>query len=191
MLKKYYPYEYVDSVFAIDYEKLFALGYRGIIFDIDNTLVHHGDDSNIKVDKLFEAIHSIGFKTLLLSNNSAARIERFNRNIGALYIAEADKPKTAGYIKAVEMLGLEKEKIVVIGDQLFTDISGANRSEMASILVRFMQREGETRIGKKRMLEKVILSIYKINKAYQSRLGDITKKEGEGIAEEEKTVLRN
>lgn len=189
MLKKYYPYEYVDSVFAIDYEKLFALGYRGIIFDIDNTLVHHGDDSNEKVDKLFEAIHGTGFKTLLLSNNSAARIERFNRNIGALYIAEADKPKTAGYVKAVEMLGLEKEKIVVIGDQLFTDISGANRSEMASILVRFMQREGETRIGKKRMLEKVILSIYKTNKAYQSRLGDITKKEGEGIAEEEKTVL--
>lgn len=189
MLKKYYPYEYVESVFVIDYEKLFTLGYRGIVFDIDNTLVHHGDDSNIKVDKLFNTIHSIGFKTLLLSNNSAARIERFNRNIGALYIAEADKPKKAGYVKAVNMLGLEKEKVVVIGDQLFTDILGANRSEMASILVRFMQRETETKIGKKRMLEKVILSIYKTKKAYQNRLGDITKKEGEGIAKEEKTVL--
>ena len=45
MIKKYYPYEYAESVFMIDYQKLYQKGFRGIIFDIDNTLVHHGDDS--------------------------------------------------------------------------------------------------------------------------------------------------
>ena len=56
MLKKFYPYEYVDSVFEIDYEGLYQNGFKGLIFDIDNTLVHHGDDSTEEIDKLFETI---------------------------------------------------------------------------------------------------------------------------------------
>ena len=69
MIKKYYPYEYAESVFMIDYQKLYQKGFRGIIFDIDNTLVHHGDDSTPEIDDLFRKIQGLGLKTLLLSNN--------------------------------------------------------------------------------------------------------------------------
>lgn len=188
MIRKFYPYEYVDSVFAIDYKKILDLGYRGIIFDIDNTLVHHGDDSNEKIDALFTYIQSLGIKTLLLSNNSSERIERFKKNINTMYISEADKPSTDGYEKATVMLGMGKEKLVVIGDQLFTDILGANRCNIASILVKFMRRETEKKIGKKRMLEKVILEIYSLSK-YKNRIGDILLKGDGDDAEEEKVVL--
>jgi predicted HAD superfamily phosphohydrolase YqeG len=54
MLKLLYPFEYVDSVFSIDYKKLYELGYRGIMFDIDNTLTHHGEDSTKEVDNLWK-----------------------------------------------------------------------------------------------------------------------------------------
>lgn len=77
MLKNYYPHEYVKSVFLIDYQKLYQKGFRGIIFDIDNTLVHHGDDSTPEIDALFYKIQSLGLKTLLLSNNDRERVERF------------------------------------------------------------------------------------------------------------------
>ena len=53
MLKNFYPYEYVKSVFDIDYHKLYSLGYRGILFDIDNTLVHHGENSPLKLMNCF------------------------------------------------------------------------------------------------------------------------------------------
>ena len=89
MLKIFYPYEYVENVFSIDYKKLYDKGYRGIIFDIDNTLVHHGDDSTKEIDDLFQTIQNIGFKTLLLSNNSEKRIKRFIKNIDSLYIHDA------------------------------------------------------------------------------------------------------
>ena len=111
MLERWYPTAHVPSVFAIDYEKLSALGYKGILFDIDNTLVHHGDDSTPEVDALFRHIHSLGLKTLLLSDNSAVRIERFNRNIRTLFIAEAGKPDPAAYRRACAMLGLPPFKI--------------------------------------------------------------------------------
>ena len=138
MLKNYFPYEYLDSPFSIDYQKLFDKGFRGIIFDIDNTLVPHGAESNPDVDSLFEKIHAAGFKTLLLSNNSEERVLSFKKNISSLHISEAEKPDTKNYIRAVEMLGLKKENVVYIGDQITIDIVGANKSGIPSILVKYV-----------------------------------------------------
>lgn len=179
MFKVFYPYEYVDSVFSIDYNKLYNIGYRGIIFDIDNTLVHHGDDSTKEIDELFITIQNIGFKTLLLSNNNEERVKRFLKNIDSLYICDAEKPKTDNYLKAIEMMNIKKEEALCIGDQIFTDILGANKSGIASILVRFIRLKCETKIGKRRQLENLILKFYKRNKYFQNRFGNIVKKEEE------------
>ena len=86
MLERFYPHEYAESVFSIDYGRLYGLGYRGLIFDIDNTLVHHGDDATPEVEALFAKIQGMGFTTLLLSNNDEKRIQRFIKNIDTLYI---------------------------------------------------------------------------------------------------------
>jgi len=177
MLKKFYPYEYVDSVFCLDYVKLYNNGFRGLIFDIDNTLVHHGDDSTKEIDELFLIIQNIGFKTLLLSNNNEKRIKRFLKNIDSIYICDAEKPKTDNYLKAVQMMNIKKEEALFIGDQVFTDILGANKSGIANILVKFIKAPCETKIGKRRQLENCILKIYEKNKKYTHRLGDITIKE--------------
>lgn len=177
MFKRFYPYEYVESVFAIDYARLYALGYRGLIFDIDNTLVHHGDNSTPEIDGLFQKLHELGFKTLLLSNNDEKRVNRFIANIDTLYICDANKPAADSYRKAVERMQIKMEEAVCVGDQIFTDILGANRSGMASILVHFIQRADETKIGKRRYLEKLLLQFYKMNSSCRNRLGDIHRKE--------------
>lgn len=175
MLEKYYPHEYAQNVFSIDYQKLYKKGFRGIIFDIDNTLVHHGDDSTPEIDDLFHKIQSFGLKTLLLSNNDNERVERFTKNIDTLYICDADKPDPRNYLKAVKMLNIKKEEAVVIGDQIFTDILGANRSGLASILVGFIRQDNEKWIGKRRYLEYMILGCWKHNRRYYRRIGDIYK----------------
>lgn len=177
MFKIFYPYEYVESVFSIDYKKLYDKGYRGIIFDIDNTLVHHGDDSTKEIDELFKIIQNIGFKTLLLSNNSEKRIKRFIKNIDSLYIHNAQKPNVDNYLKAIKMMNIKKEESIFIGDQIFTDILGANKSQIANILVKYIRLDNETKIGKRRHLENLILKFYKRNKSYTHRLGDIFQKE--------------
>lgn len=178
MLKMLYPYAYAESVFSIDYQKLYDKGYRGIIFDIDNTLVHHGDDSTKEVDDLFRLLQNMGWKTLLLTNNEEERVKRFIRNIDTLYICDAQKPDKTNYLKAVEMMQIKKEEAVLIGDQIFTDILGANRSGIASILVKFIRLKEETKIGKRRHIENWILRCYRKNKSLQNRLGDILKKRG-------------
>ncbi|MCI8477980.1 MAG: YqeG family HAD IIIA-type phosphatase [Oscillospiraceae bacterium] len=173
MLHFLYPYACAGSVFSIDYRKLYRMGFRGILFDIDNTLVHHGDDSTAEVDDLFRFLHHIGLKTLLLTNNSEERVKRFIKHIDTLYLCGADKPKPGGYRKAMALMELEPKEVLCIGDQIFTDILGANRSGLASILVPFIRLDHETKLGKRRQLERIILYFYRHSPSYYNRLGEI------------------
>ena len=177
VLKWYYPWEYAGSVFDIDYKALASGGYKAVIFDIDNTLVHHGDDSTPEVDGLFEEIHSAGLKTLLLTNNDEERVLRFIRNIDTLYVCDAEKPDTSGYRKALEMLGVSAKETVCAGDQIFTDVLGANRAGIPSMLVHYITIPGVTKIGKKRYIEKLIMRFWRRSRKYSHRLGSIIKKE--------------
>ncbi len=160
MLRVFYPDYYVEDVFSINYEKLMEMGFKALILDIDNTLVPHGDDSTQAVDELFHRLHSMGWKTLLLSNNNKARIERFKAHFDTLYIDEAGKPQPACYHRAVTMLGVEPSQVMVIGDQVFTDILGARRASLACILVKYIGYYKKEKKGVRRNLEKVVLWFY-------------------------------
>lgn len=174
MLTDFFPHEYAESVFAIDYAKLYKLGFRGVIFDIDNTLVHHGDPSTPEVDELFRQIHAAGLRTLLLSDNTRERVEMFNKNINTLYIDSAGKPDPACLKKALKKLGLKREHVVYIGDQMFMDILCANRAGIKSILVKFIQLPDEMRIGVRRYAEYALLALWR-RTPLAHRIGDIYK----------------
>lgn len=176
MLRQFYPWEYVSSVFAIDYDKLYELGYRGLLFDIDNTLVPHGTPSTPEVDALFARLREKGFACLMLSNNGVQRITSFLEQIEADYIDNAGKPDPTAYHQAVQRLGLKPEQVLMIGDQVFTDIRGANRASLASILVEFIGAKTEKHWGKRRRAEQLILLCYRFSRA-RHRLGGITKRE--------------
>lgn len=173
LFNKIFPDAYVESVFDLDYQKIVENGYKALIFDIDQTLVMHGEPATSEIEGLFRWIHTLGLKTLLLSNNSAERIEDFITNIDTPYIALADKPKPAAFLKAVDQLGVEKSEVIMIGDQLFTDVLGANRSGLEVILVKFLYDTSETDIGRKRRLEQRLLNWYKKSKKYQRLLSKV------------------
>ena len=178
-----FPGAYANSVFHIDYPKLYQMGYRGILFDIDNTLVHHGDDATPEVEELFQALHKLGFTTLLLSNNGEGRVRRFIKNIDTLFICNADKPKNGGYQRALDMMQLRRSEALCIGDQIFTDILGANRSRIDSILVHYIAVPGERKIGIRRRLEQVILTLYRHSRSRRNKLCDIVLEEKRAYAE--------
>ena len=73
MLEIFYPDETADTSYGIDYEALYRKGYRGLIYDVDNTLVPHGAPADDRAKVLFERLHTIGFSAVLLSNNKEPR----------------------------------------------------------------------------------------------------------------------
>lgn len=161
MLQSFYPGEYVDSTYVIDFDKLYAEGYRGLIFDIDNTLVPHGAKADERAKKLFAHLKETGFTCCLLSNNKEPRVKMFNDDVQVNYIFKAGKPSVKNYRKAMEIMGTEIRNTLFVGDQIFTDIYGANRAGIRTILVKPIHPKEEIQIVLKRYLEKIVLFFYK------------------------------
>ena len=157
ILSCFYPDEYLDSTYVIDFDALYRAGYRGVIFDIDNTLVPHGAPADERARALFCHLNEIGFDCCLLSNNQLPRIELFNQDIHVKFIENAHKPSVKNYRKAMQMMGTNTGNTLFVGDQLFTDVYGARRTGIHSILVKPIHPKEEIQIVLKRDLERIVL----------------------------------
>ncbi|MDO4187678.1 MAG: YqeG family HAD IIIA-type phosphatase [Lachnospiraceae bacterium] len=166
LFSSFYPDEIKESAYVIDYEALFDKGYRGIIYDIDNTLVMHGYPADERAIALMETLKQIGFKVTLLSNNKEGRVKMFNDAVNVNYIFKADKPMKKGYLKAMDIMDTDASTTVFIGDQLFTDVWGAKRCGIKNILVKPIDPHEEIQIVLKRKLEAIVLFFYYRRKKY-------------------------
>lgn len=155
-----YPKEEYGSVYQIPFEEYYKKGYRAIIFDIDNTLVPHGAPADRKAIQLGNQLRDMGFRFCFLSNNNKKRVEPFAKVMNAEFRCNAGKPFKKGYLEMAEALQVEREKILFIGDQLFTDILGANRVGFYSILVGRVNRKETFMVHLKRYPEQVSMYFY-------------------------------
>ena len=164
LFETFYPDTWVDSTYQIDFDELYKKGYRGLIFDIDNTLVPHGEPADERAIALFAHLKELGFSCWRLSNNQLERVQMVNRDVQVHYIEDAHKPSRKNYLKAMELMGTDLSDTVFIGDQLFTDVYGAKRTGMANILVKPTHPKEEIQIILKRYLEKIVLHFYQKNR---------------------------
>ncbi len=164
MFSMFFPDEIQASTYDINFETLYEQGIRGVLFDIDNTLVEHGADATERAVALFQRLDKIGIKSCLISNNKEERVLRFNKEIGTKYIYDAHKPSGKNYRKAMELMGTDLSNTIFVGDQLFTDVYGAKRIGMRNILVRPIDPKEEIQIVLKRYLEKIVLHFYEKEK---------------------------
>lgn len=160
MFDKFFPEEIQESTYGINFDKLYTEGYRGLIFDIDNTLVPHGAPADDRARQLFAHLKELGYACCLLSNNQLERVEMFNRDVQVHFIENAHKPSTKNYMAAMERMGTDRSNTIFIGDQLFTDVWGARRAGIRNILVRPIHPREEIQIVLKRYLEKIVLFFY-------------------------------
>lgn len=160
MFQIFYPSTRAVSAYKIDYESYYKKGYRGLIFDIDNTLVKHGEAADEAAVALFQRLHTLGFQTCLISNNKEKRVVPFAKKVDSLYIYDAHKPSIKNYLKAVEAMGIKKEQAIFVGDQIFTDAWGAKRAGIYNILVSPINPKEEIQIVLKRYLERIVLWEY-------------------------------
>ena len=161
MLECLYPKVYLDSTYEIDFEQYYQDGYRAIIFDIDNTLVPHGAPADQRALALFKRLHALGYQTMMLSNNKEPRVKMFCDAVDAEYIYKAGKPNPANYREAMKRMHTDEKNTLFVGDQIFTDVWGANKAGIYSILVKPIHPKEEIQIVLKRYLEKVVLFCYK------------------------------
>lgn len=136
LLKRFMPSEHVKSIFDIRPEALAERGIKGVITDLDNTLVAWDvRDATKEVLTWISDLEAHGIKVTVLSNNNEERVRLFCEPIGTPYVFSARKPLSRSFRKAAKAMGISKEHIVVIGDQLMTDVLGGNSAGFQTILV--------------------------------------------------------
>jgi hypothetical protein len=136
LLKHFLPDQHVKSIFDITPESLKEKGVKGIITDLDNTLVEWDRPyATPKLIEWFDNMRKHEILVTIVSNNNENRVKSFSDPLQIPFIFQARKPMTKAFNKALKQMGLRKEETVVIGDQLLTDVLGGNRSGFHTILV--------------------------------------------------------
>ena len=169
MYQSLFPSEDYDSAYDIDFYAYYNKGYRGILFDVDNTLVEHGQPVTIRAIELFARLREAGFKTCRISNNKEYRVKPLADALESYYVYKAGKPAARGYIEGMEHMGTSGSTTLFVGDQIFTDILGANRAGIHSILVKPVAKHEEIQIVLKRKLEYFILKKYNKEKLKKAK----------------------
>ena len=164
MFECFFPDAYMDSTYVIDFEKLYKEGIRGVIFDIDNTLVPHGAPADERAIRLFARLRSIGLDYCLISNNQLPRVKPFADAVQAKFVEDAHKPSRKNYLKAMKLMHVDLDSCIFVGDQIFTDVYGAKRCGMRTILVKPLHPKEEIQIVLKRYLDKIVLYFYQKEK---------------------------
>jgi len=161
MKKLLFPDLIVDSIEDISLEILNQNNIKGLILDIDNTLVAWDiKEADERSMKWIEYLKNNGISICLVSNNTEDRVVKFNENLKLYAIHAANKPMKAPFIKALKHLKLRPEETAVVGDQIFTDVLGGNRLNMFTILVTPISQKEFPFIKVKRFFEKYILKQY-------------------------------
>lgn len=174
-MDKFVPDMYQKSLATINYQKLKKSGIKCLIIDLDNTIAPVTVlEPDKKIKDLFADIKDMGFKVIIMSNGNKSRVAPFKEGLNVDASASSKKPLKGKYKKIMKIYGFKDTEIACIGDQLVTDIFGANRMDMTSILVnpvskndlfltRLINRSIEKRIIKK--LEKK--GLFEVGKYYE------------------------
>jgi len=150
---------YINSIYDITADDLKRHGIYGLILDIDNTLVAtHTKEADEKVISYIKSLNNQGIKTVIVSNARKERVELFSKPFNIEYVYKASKPLGRGFNLAIEKMGLAKEQVAIVGDQLFTDVLGGNLKGIHSILIKPIDPKEPWPIRLKRIFEKPFLS---------------------------------
>jgi HAD superfamily phosphatase (TIGR01668 family) len=156
--KKCIPFAYYASIFEIPYQNLKEQGVKSLFFDLDNTIIGYDENELSKKHLDFFKKLSKNFNVLIISNSNYKRVYHAVKESGLPFIWYAKKPLKFGFKKALKMIGTSKDESVLIGDQLMTDIFGANRMGLKAILVQSVKRKSDRKITQfNRKIERIIL----------------------------------
>lgn len=157
-----YPKVYLQKVQEITYDMLEKNQILGIILDVDNTLIDYYKNMPEGIEQWCKNLKQRGIKFCIASNsNKREKVQSVAKKLDIPYIYFAKKPLKTGLKKAASKMKIENSKVAVVGDQIFTDVLGANRTGMFSILVEPIKEKDLFITVIKRPIENYIKNKYK------------------------------
>lgn len=160
-MNKFIPDMYQKNIHTISYKKLKEKGIKVLLFDFDNTIIEKGNYSlNQKTIKLFEELKN-DFIIYIVSNSiQKNKLKKICEKLDVPYIKDSRKPFKRGF-KKLKFKSIKENQIVMIGDQVITDVLGSKRMNYYSILIDPINKNEWLLTKINRLFENIILK--KIN----------------------------
>ena len=158
----FYPKSYFNKIVVIDVNFFIEKNIKAVLLDIDNTILDKRHNMVQGLEDWVKTLKENDIKICILSNtNKKKKAQNLSDKLDVPFIYFAKKPLKFGFKKAKKILEIEDNKtIAVIGDQVLTDVFGANRCKMYSILVKPLKKEDIFVTKINRLIEKQILKSY-------------------------------
>lgn len=154
----FFPDRVIDSVSDLDRSALIHSGIRVMLLDIDNTLARHGSRTADSFAKsVCEEIASDGIIPCICSNAKNERAQAYADSLGLRCIARAKKPSPDAILDFLKANNLQKDEVLMVGDQLITDVCAARRAGIPVVLVRPIDKKEIITVRLKRPLEKLLI----------------------------------
>ena len=160
MIERLFPDKHIKKVEDINLAELKKMGLKGMIIDIDNTLIDYNKNLRESTIEWINNAKKEEFKICLVSNNTKQRVTEIANKLSLEGICNATKPRRKGFIEALNKMNLKNTEIAVVGDQVFTDVYGGNRLNMFTILVEQIAIKDIWITKIKRPIEKYVLRRY-------------------------------
>ena len=158
MIEIFRPDVYSKSIFDVNYKKLKEKGIKCILLDLDNTIAPVNiEKPDNKMKKFLNELKEKGFHLIIMSNSQKKRVEPFKNELELDSAAFSMKPRKSKYMKILKTFGYKPEEVAAIGDQLLTDVLGANRMQITSILVNPMSKKDGISTNLNRIIERMII----------------------------------
>lgn len=158
-MEKYIPDIYVKSIYYIDYETLKEKGIKCILFDLDNTIAPLSLKSpNKKIKDLFIKLKSMGFRLIIFSNSSKARLKPFKDELNVDCAFSCKKPMRSKFDLILKEYRYSMSEVVIVGDNIVTDVLGGNKVGITTILVNPISNKEYISTKISRLYEKYIIN---------------------------------
>ena len=144
MLKRFIPFAHAQSIFEIDLNFYKKLGIKYVFVDLDNTLDSYKQATPLEPAKKLKAdLEKEGIELIIVSNNRGKRVQKYSKELGVKHWSTLAKPFAVRICKIMKRLNINKDEVIMIGDQIVTDISCANGAKIKSVLTEKLVKEDQ------------------------------------------------
>lgn len=174
MFKKFKPTYMLEKIYQLTPAELKKHGIQAVLTDLDNTLIAwNNPDGTPELLSWIEDLKAAGIPVVVVSNNNAERVARAVSPFGLDFVARANKPLTKGMNEAAAKLNLPKEAIIMVGDQVMTDVRAANGAGIPSVLVKPLVPSDAWNTKFNRFMEKRVMTHLKKKNPEMKWRGDL------------------
>lgn len=162
MFKKFIPYAHSQSIYEIEMDFYKRNGIKTLFMDLDNTLdSYRAREPKPQTIEYVSKLKKNDITPIIISNNKAKRVSGYANLLGVEFLSSARKPFSRRIKAEIARRNLKKDEVMLVGDQLMTDVLAAKGAGIKVVLTEKLVKEDQWTTHINRLIDRPIRKYHK------------------------------